>query len=60
MFIFVFFIVLLWQNGKTPLHIACEKGRKDTVSLLLDNNPNLEVMDSVSNFILNDHLLSCY
>ena len=47
-------IVLFWQKGKTPLHIACENGHEDIVSLLLSNNADLEAKDSVSHlFMLN-------
>ena len=44
-------LYLFWQIQETPLHIACEKGRKDIVSVLLDHGANMEAQNKESNQI---------
>ena len=33
------------QNGRTPLHYACERGNLEAVTELLKSNPDLKVKD---------------
>ena len=42
------YLYLFWQYQETPLHIACEYGKKDVVLVLLDHGANVEAPDMVS------------
>ena len=51
----IFSIVILYllsQEQSTPLHIACENGKRDVVSVLLAHNANVEARDEVSVFLV--------
>ena len=37
------------QEGKTALYWAIEKGHNEIVQLLLDNDPDIEISNKVSN-----------
>ena len=38
----------LHKDGKTPLHLACEKGFIELVKCLVNNNANMDALDNVS------------
>ena len=40
--------MLLLQNGRTALHIACHYGRTKVAEVLLMNNADLSATDKVS------------
>ena len=44
-------LTLLLQSDRTPLHLAAEEGHHDIVSILLDNNADLDVQDEVRIFL---------
>ena len=44
--------MLLLQDGRTALHIACSKGHVDVVKLLISNNADIAATDNVSERLL--------
>jgi len=47
-FIFYIFIWLRHQNGKTPLHIACQFGKVEVVECLIKHGAQMETQNKVS------------
>jgi len=43
--------ILLFQNGKTALHVAATAGHKETVAALTLNGADVSAQDHVSFFI---------
>ena len=40
--------MLLLQVGSTPLHYACEKGHREVVKVLINNQADISATDNVS------------
>jgi len=46
----IFYALVCWQNGFTPLHIACKKNRIKVVELLLKYGAAIEATTEVTGF----------
>ncbi len=40
--------ILFFQEGNTPLHVACKNGHNDTAQLLIDSGADLNRQNRVS------------